>query len=261
MRCFIVCGLILVLLNSGALLLSQERRELEEISVDFYFAPLPSFNDMFSALDYLEIKEYDLAIEKEVFKVPEEVYNIAFALGVNTADAIMATKARNSEKLSEIAVLMIHYARFLGLSEEILRLGDELRRLIERNRWDDLIQALEKYREEVELALYESRQYDIFTIMQLGGWTQGLNRTCFLLNHSYNEEKSSIIDQKGIINSLINNLGNVRDDYLREQKYYHVAFETYHVIRDIIYSYEDTYPPDVIRELYHITEEIKRTFR
>ena len=256
----ILCGLIILLAGSISLY-SQEGREREVVQTDFYFAPLPSFNEMFSALDYLEIKDYDTALEAGIYKVEEEVYKVAFALGVNTADAIMATKGRNNEKLNEIAQLMISYAKFLGLSEEILRLGDELHTLIRRNQWDDLLLSLERYREEVEIALYESRQYDLFTMMQLGGWTQGLNRTAYLLMHNYQRDKTGIIDQKGILNSLINNMGNIRDEYLREADYHSQSLEMYHMIRDIIYSYEGTYPPEAIEELYTLTDKIKSSFR
>jgi hypothetical protein len=265
----IFSGFIVLLLTSYSLVSGQsniaERQEIQmerqEREPEFYFAPLPSFNQMFSALDYLDIRDFDMALEREVFKVDEEVYQVAFALGVNTADAIMATKGRNSEKLNQIASLMINYARFLGLSEEILKLGEELHRMVESGDWDMLIDSLERYREEVELSLYESRQYDLFTMMQLGGWTQGLNRTAYLLTNNYNREKSSIIDQKGILNSLINNLEHVRDEHLHEQEYYALSNELYHQIRDIIYAEENVYSEEAVRELYNLTDTIKKTFR
>jgi|SRR5690554_5757680 len=265
----IISGFVVLLFTSFSLAFAQsEIAERQEIQMDrqeqepeFYFAPLPSFNQMFSALDYLDIRDYDMALEREVYKVEEEVYQVAFALGVNTADAIMATKGRNSEKLNEIASIMINYAKFLGLSEEILKLGDELHRMVESGEWDRLMDSLERYREEIELSLYESRQYDLFTMMQLGGWTQGLNRTAYLLTNNYNREKSSIIDQKGILNSLINNLEHVRDDRLHEQEYYVLSNELYHQIRDIIYSEERFYSEDAVRELYNLTDMIKKSFR
>ena len=233
----------------------------EQNEVDFYFAPLPSFNEMFSALDYLEIKDYDLAIEKETFKVTEEVYRVAFALGVITSDAIMATKGRNKDKLNEIAFQMINYAKFLGLSEEILKLADELQNMIRRDQWEELMVSLERYKEQVELSLYETRQYDLFTMMQLGGWTQGLNRTTYLLMNNYQGEKSGIINQKGILNSLINNLNNVRSDRLREMPYHQSTLELYQIIKELIYSQEDEYPIETISELYTITEKVKMSFK
>ncbi len=257
----ILYGLILLLLAGMSLLNGEELRRERESEMDFYFAPLPSFNEMFSALDYLEVEEYDNALEDEIYRVTEEVYQVAFALGVNTANAILATKARNREQLIGISDLMTHYAIYLGLSDEILKLGDELTVMIERGQWDALIASLERYREEVELSLYESRQFDIFTMMQLGGWTQGLNRTVFMLANNYSKEKSDIIAQKGILNSLINNLEHVRDDFLREQEFFQLSFEMYNMIRDIIYSYEEVYPPDAMEELYEITQQIKVSFR
>ncbi|MBW6515783.1 MAG: hypothetical protein K0B81_04085 [Candidatus Cloacimonetes bacterium] len=257
-----IYGAIFLLLLSMGTLNAQQSLAREEVrGPDFYFAPLPSFNAMFSAIDYLEIKDYDLALEKEIFKVEEETFRVAFALGVITADAILATKGRNKDMLNEIAVQMINYAKFIGLSEEILKLADELQHMIRRDQWDELMESLEKYKEQVELSLYETRQYDLFTMMQLGGWTQGLNRTTYLLMNSYQEDKTGIIDQKGIINSLINNMRNIRSDYLREMDFYHSTVELYEQIRKHIYAFEDVYPPEVIAELHEITEKVKVSFR
>ena len=250
-----------VLLTTGVSFLNaQQSVSRQGQGVDFYFAPLPSFNEMFSAIDYLEIKDYDLALEKEPFKVDEEVYSVAFALGATTADAILATKGRNKERLNDIAIRMINYAKFIGLSEEILKLADELHNMIRTDQWDNLMVSLESYKEQVELSLYETRQYDLFTMMQLGGWTQGLNRTTFLLMNNYQAEKTKIIDQKGILNSLLSNLKNVRSDYLKEMEYYNTSIELYEMIKDYIYASETIYSPEIISEIFTMTEKIKGSF-
>jgi hypothetical protein len=259
-RRLIIYGLFLLLTGTTFLLNAQNSQPEAQVEAEFYFAPLPSFNEMFSALDYLEIRDFDQALEEDVFRVTEDVYQVAFALGVNTADAIIATKARNTEKLNEIAGVMIEYAHFLGLSEEILRLGDELHEMIGQGEWDNLMVSLEKYREEVEVSLYESRQFDLFTLMQLGGWTQGLNRTAYMLMNNYNEAKTGIVAQKGILNSLINNLTNIKDKYLREQSFYAMSSELYQMIREIIYSQKELYTEKNIEDLFSHTQKVKLGF-
>jgi hypothetical protein len=230
-------------------------------TAEVYFAPLPSFEKMFSALDYLEVKDYNLILEKETYKVDEEVFKIAFALGVNTADAVLATKARNHVILQNVARDMYHYSRFLGLSNEILKLGDELQIMVKEQEWTKLETSLEEYKVEVELALFESRQYDLFTMMQLGGWTQGLNRVTHLLMNNYSKDKSDIVNQKGIINTLIGNLDMIRSERLKGTDHFQIARELYEEIRNIIYSYEQAYPEDAIKELYNLTEKIRMSFR
>ena len=255
----VVSGLITLLMS--ILAVSSPFLLAEKVNEDIYFAPLPSFERMFSALDYLEVNDFSMVLEKENFKVEEEVFKVAFALGVNTAEALLATKAREAEALHRIAREMFHYSRFLGLSDEILKLGDELQQMVGSLEWEVLESSLEKYKEAVEIALYQSRQYDMFTMMQLGGWTHGLNRITNLLSNNYNKEKSSIVNQKGIVNSLISNLKMVRSDRLKNAQYYHTSTEVYKHIREILYSYEDSYPPDAIEELHNLTEKIRVSFR
>lgn len=259
-RSVLVFVTVVLLSASISFLAAQGSVSREGQGVDFYFAPLPSFNEMFSAIDYLEIKDFDMALEKEPFKVEEEVYSVAFALGATTADAILATKGRNKEMLNDIAIRMINYAKFIGLSEEILKLADELHNMIRTDQWDNLTVSLERYKEQVELSLYETRQYDLFTMMQLGGWTQGLNRTTYLLMNNYQAEKTKIIDQKGILNSLLSNLKNVRSDYLKEMEYYNSSIEFYEAIKEHIYASDTVYSRQVIAEIFTMTEKIKASF-
>ena len=57
--------------------------------------------------------------------------------------------------------------------------------MIQQDRWEDLQTSLDKYKNEIEISLYETQQYDLLTLVQIGGWTQGLYRICSLIDLNY----------------------------------------------------------------------------
>lgn len=232
----------------------------EVLEARFYLTYLPSFEQTFASLDFLEVSDFDSALQMESYSVMPDVYRRAFALGVLSADAVIAVKARNQAVLQDITTSMIDYSRFLGISQDILMLADELSELVENNQWMELKQSLDKYKESVELSLYEKREYDLFTLLQLGGWTEGLNSITFLLMNNYDEKSTEIIDQKGILNNLINNLENIEAETVLEQNYYEISLNNYLKIRDIIYNETGTYDLEEISNIYKLTYEIKQAF-
>jgi len=241
-----------------------EVKQKEEVKteVEFYHFPLPEFSKMFNTLDFLDTVDFDKAVPEEFDKIENDVFKAAFALGSLTGDAIIATKSRNKTKLSKIAKEMIDYSKFIGLNQNILRMADELQNLITDDKWKELENTLDKYKTDVELSLYESQEYDLFTLLQVGGWTEGLNRITFLLKDNYNKDKTGIIAQKGILNSLINNLNKIHNSDIKSEKYYSISVEKYKRIKEIIYSSEDKhYTPEKLAEIFTLTSEIKASFQ
>jgi len=229
--------------------------------VEFYNAPLPQFADVFNAMSNLKNADFDKALADKPFATDNDVYKTSFALGSLTADAIVAVKARNKTKLTQIAQSMIDYSKLIGIDENILKLADELQNLIKTDKWADLEAALDKYKTDVESSLFESRQYELFTLMQLGGWTEGLNRISFLINANYDSEKSTLVDQKGILNSLISNMDKITNENIRSQKYYATSVKNYKLIKDIIYAPTNgAYTADQLTKLNSLTTEIKSQF-
>jgi len=239
----------------------QKQAQVEETKVkepDFYLIEMPSFSKLFSILNFLDAEEFDKALQQPEINPGKDLYFSAFALGQLSADAVIATKGRNKSKLITYAEKMTDYSLMINIQEEILKLTDELQTLIKNDSWKELEKTLDKYKIDVEVNLHENQDYDVLTLLQLGGWTEGLNRICYLLKDNYDEQKTSIINQRGTLNNLLRNLRNMIDPDIQEQPFIKVSIEKYDEIKAIVFGSE-TYTKEQIIQIYEITEEIKKT--
>ncbi|MBN2828706.1 MAG: hypothetical protein JXR56_00125 [Candidatus Cloacimonetes bacterium] len=236
--------------------------QTQNIQSEWRNFPLPSLKKLLSDLDYLKNADFSKSLPTEIYSVEETVYQASFALGVHTADAILSVKARNKTVLIELSQKMIEYSNLVGIDEQVLKLADELKGYIEQEDWAKLEDSLEKYQLEVQSSLYKAKRYDVFTLMQLGGWMEGLNRISYLVNHNYQIKYSSIVDQRGILNSLIQNMQLIDNKKITEAPYYKVAYTNLGQIKSIIYNSTDsTYTVEQLTELEKLTDEILKAVK
>jgi hypothetical protein len=255
-----VCILVLFMVGCK----SKEAKKMpdpNQQSTPFVYAPLPPFHEVFKILDYLKLGDFNQAIDDKVFSTKQEIGHSAFALGVLTADGIISVRGRNKTKLNSIAEEMIKISNFLGLDESILRLADQLKELIATDQWDELEKALENYKNEVEGTLYQSQQYDQFTMMQIGGWTEGINRIAWFVNKKYQADKSSVLIQKGTLNHLIKNMSYINTPSIKDTEYYKTTYDRLNKIKLIIDApTKETYSKEQIDKLITLSQEIKKTY-
>jgi len=226
----------------------------------YYLLEMPSFSKLFSVLDYLSTEDFDKALVQEDLEPGKDLYISAFMLGRLSADAVIATKSRSKSKLESYAKQMMDASSLLGIHEDILLLSDELNALIKEDKWIELEATLDKYKTNVEANLHEMEDYDTVTLLQLGGWTEGLNRITFLLKDNYKESQTRIIKQEGILNNLIKNLNEMIDPNVQQEPFVKLSVENYKKIKDIIVS-SDTYSLQQVEEIFKLTSEIKESVK
>lgn len=219
---------------------------------------MPSFSKMFAVLDNLKTEDFDQALKQEDLDPGKDFFISAFALGRLSADAVIATKSRNKSKLEEYAKQMIDYSNLLSIGEDILKLSDDLITLLKEDKWVELEKTLDKYKTDVEINLHEMQDYDLVTLLQLGGWTEGLNRVTFLLMNNYDQEKTKIINQLGIVNNLIDSMSNMYDPSTQEEPVIQIGLKNFQKIKEILVK-SQTYTKPQIEEIFKLTEEIKQT--
>lgn len=114
------------------------------------FAPLPSFKEVYEVLDQLQTKDISAAVPKELYKTNQDEIRNSFSLGLLTADAVLAAKGRNSNKLKDISASMMNLTSLLALEAEVNQLGDDMRTMIEKQQWEELDAALDAHKKSVE---------------------------------------------------------------------------------------------------------------
>ena len=255
----VLIGLIVVL----TLVTCGKKPPQQEATVitDARFFPVPEFADLFASLDYIQRADFDRVISDTYKTDITNVYTAAFYLGNLTADAIVATKARNKSKLTAIAMTMIDYSRMIGINQEVLMLADELLTLLQEDKWDELLVALDDYKIQVELALYVSRQIDLMTLVQAGGWTEGIYIMTRLILQDFNISYTAVLNQKGIIDNLVNNLAQMENQELYELDWFKNLVVSFNRIHSIINVPEKgMFSFDEVRALHTTAFEIKAGF-
>ena len=224
-------------------------------------APLPSFKTVFSALDKVAAKDISSAVPSTLYKTEQEQYRNAFSLGLLTADATLAAKGRAKTKLIEISTEMMNLATLIGLDSEINQMSDQLKTLIDADKWPELEGTLDKMKEKVENKLYDKGDMEMYTIMILGGWTEAANRVGTLINKAYTPESTTVLSQQGTWKMMMNNLKDAKNPKLIETEYFKNALAKTGEMQSIIEAGTDgKYTREQVQQMVMLTDNIKAAF-
>jgi hypothetical protein len=226
------------------------------------FATLPSFKEVYGTLDQVQVKDISAAVPTTTYKTKQEEVRNAFSLGLLTADAVLAAKGRNKGKLSDISAQMMTLTSLLGLESEVNRLGDDMKSMIEQEQWEELDKALDFHKEDVETKLWESENFDNYTLMLMGGWIEAANRIAWLIGQNYDAGRSSVLAQKGTFNHLLNNLKQISTPHIVEQEAFVKAVALTEELKEIIDNdTNNTYTKEQLSQIVTKTDEIKAAFQ
>lgn len=259
-RILMIIGISLLLFACG------KKEEIKEpqgsVTTEFRKFSLPLFAELFNTLDHLQKADFDKSLKAQYKTESSDVFIASYNLGVLTADAIIATKSRNKSKLSEIANAMIDYSKLIGVKEDVQKLSDELLNLIQQDKWEELQTSLDKYKSQIEISLYETQQYDLLTLVQIGGWTEGLNRICYLIDLNYDAKKTEIIDQKGVIDDIIFNHGKISNEEIISKEWYKVILNNYTQIQNIVKPNQSkSFTQDEVKQLILLSDQINQSVK
>lgn len=259
----IIALLLVMMLATTACKKKAEAMPDEEVTAQVTtYAPLPSFKEVYSALDKIQVKDISAAVPTTTYKTKQEEVRNAFALGLLTADAVLAAKGRNKAKLAEISAQMMNLTTLLGLESEVNRLGDDMKTMIEKEQWEELDKALDFHKSDVETKLWGSENFDNYTLMLMGGWIEAANRVSWLLSQKYDKDSTKVLAQKGTFNSLINNMKQIETPHIIGQEAFKTALAELEKVKAIIDADQDaTYTKEQLKEIVSITDAIKAAFQ
>jgi hypothetical protein len=150
----------------------------------------------------------------------------------------------------------------LDLESEVNRLGDQMKKMIENEEWEELDKALDFHKGDVEGKLWENENFDNYTLMLLGGWVEAANRVAWLIHQDYNAERTTVLAQKGTFNSLVLNMQQITTPHIVEQEVFATSVELLKEVKAIIDSDQDrTYTKDQLKQIITKTDEIKAAFQ
>lgn len=226
------------------------------------YAPLPSFKEVFRVLDELQVKDISSAVPTKLYKTNQEEVRNAFSLGLLTADAVLAAKGRDKNRLTEISSQMMNLTTLLGLEAEVNQMGASMKKLIDEQKWDELEQALDTHKKMVEDKLWDMESYDNYTLMLMGGWVEAANRVAWLIKKDYQPEKTTVLNQKGTFSSLLGNLKQIKAEHITGQPAFQEALQATEQLKAVIDADKNkVYTEEQIDEILKLSEQIKTAFQ
>lgn len=224
---------------------------------------LPKFIDIIRTMDHLDDANFAAVVPAE-FANPVNTTQSYFSLGMYSADAIFALIGRQKEKLIDIAGAMkqaVKQTSDLKLEKKINDISEELQALLTEQKWEDLELKLDQYSDTMINILYGNPDPDPLTIVLMGGWMEGLNRTSQLLMNQYNLEKTTILAQKPILEMLVRDMSTLKNPVLTGSDEYKVVMEHLHRIDEIIQSSPDEqYSLEQVQEINKLSAAIRTEF-
>ena len=240
----------------------QEQSE-GEVIVKIYHTQHVPFSMILDDLATLEDVNFNSVLKNRVKPEPKTIPKVAFDLGADVADALIAVKAKNKDTLLDITKELVNYAEILNVSEEFLKLSDSLKILLDAHDWEKVETKIEEYESDVTDELYNLENFDSVILIQFGGWIRGLQNASFLImNNFIGSQITSILANKSVVNALLHDLPNISDQELLAEQYYQNSIMDVSKIKDIIYSSEDqTYSKLQVQELNKLSAQIVNSFK
>lgn len=262
-RYILIALLVMIMVISVACKKKDQSMPDKDVTAQIVtYAPLPSFKDVYRVLDQVKVKDISAAVPSTLYKAKQEEVRNAFSLGLLTADAVLAAKGRNKAKLGEISTQMMTLTALLGLEAEVNRMGDDMKTMIEKEQWEELDKALDFHKGEVEGKLWESENYDNYTLMLLGGWIEAANRVAWLLSQNYDAKATEVLAQKGTFNSLITNMQQIQTPHIAGQEAFKEALTLVKDVKAVLDNdKERTYTKEQLGEIIALTDKIMTAFQ
>lgn len=131
---------------------------------------------------------------------------IPVLLGMRMSDGILAIKARDGEKLNQVASDIESLAKKLKVSDAELARAKKVRLYAGRNEWPRVFLELGYLQHDVLNTLNKDDNRDRRALLIAAGWLQGLNAISNVINDKYTETASGLLREPLLIKAILEDL-------------------------------------------------------
>lgn len=170
------------------------------------YATIPSFKVLFLGLQNMATAGSALPTDLSELPPRKDSLKTAFCWGKLAASAQMAVRARDYTRCQDIASNLSQISPGLGLTDVTDRLAGSLRSLLANEDWDTLESTFFNMQYTVEQRLLVNRQYELYTMAALGGWTEATYQIAGLVAEDYRTGDAGLLLQREAWMSLADNL-------------------------------------------------------
>ena len=170
------------------------------------YATIPSFKVLFLGLQKMATAGSALPTDLAELPAKQDSLKTAFCWGKLAASAQMAVRARDYTRCQDIASDLSRISPGLGLTDITDRLAGSLSSLLANEDWDTLETTFFSMQYTVEQRLLVNRQYQLYTMAALGGWTEATYQISSLVAEDYRTGDAGLLLQREAWMNLADNL-------------------------------------------------------
>lgn len=135
---------------------------------------------------------------------------IPVLLGMRMSDGVLAIKARDAEKLNEVASDIEKLAKKLKVSDAELARAKQVRLYAGRNEWPRVFLELGYLQHDVLSTLKKDANSDRRALLVAAGWLQGVNSISNVVNDQYSADASGLLREPLLIDALLDDLSSLK---------------------------------------------------
>ena len=222
------------------------------------YATIPSFKVMFLAmnsdLDLQKASEDTQSIQPAQQDIPSR----AFTWGALTSKAQLALKGNNGPLLEKIIDQLISIAPQIGLAEIAKELSEKVKPAVGKGDWEFLETSLFSMQSEAEKSLLASKQYEIYTLLALGEWTEATYCISGIIHSNYTTERSTVLQQYEAWQNLNANLGLLLEGKFKDDARIRIAGERAASLQNTMVEEPDNpLPPEQVTRIRELSAELR----
>jgi len=225
------------------------------------FATIPSHKAMFLALDRFEETTISRVQPFVVRPALQDTMHIAFAWGVLTSDLQLAVRSRDTSWLETTLTRLSEFSPILELEEIIAKIAINVKPMLEQENWNSLENTFYNMQYSIEQMLFEQEEYEIYTLMALGGWTETTYQIASQIISDFQTEITPPLLQEEAWQSLEANLGLIqKDSYVSTSAFKKALAETSRMREILSLENNETLSLEQVGDVVSSTTEIKKAF-
>lgn len=225
------------------------------------YAPVTSIKAIIMALNKLEATEQTQFTIEEISPVSQDTLHCAFTWGILTSDLQFALINRDSRQLIKILTQMIDLGPKLALVDVAVKLRDNVKPMIDQSDWALLESTFYNMQYSVEQTLFDKKQYEIYSFVTLGSWTEATYQIAQEIFEDYSLVKSSVLLQQDAWISLVDNFALIKDLQYTDSPAFRNAFQELMTLQNTMASIpEDKMTKDQLENIIDSTAKIKASF-
>lgn len=236
---------------------SEQNSQLSSQAKQVHGIAVPVPKEIFRSLDQFRDANWSAVKRPEVarWKSHGDQAQIATLLGVVIAEGFIAMEAKDSTEVKNLGNSVLSLAGGLGIRARALRRSRSIMELADKNEWSEARKEWDGVLSELETGMIELKSAQLAQLVSVGGWLRGTEALSALVLQNYSLERSNLIRQPELINTLEAQLRAMSGD-IQARPIVKKLLDGIHTIRSLVERENGPLSEETVRKVHGVCGEL-----